>query len=135
MDNSNQDLPVRAITLQEAKDKLPFIRDTLDTIHELYDQYVTQMELLKLESSTAEPQEISRIRFHLDLVEERLVTERELLRQNDVLLKDYRLGLIDMVAIRESKPVFICFKRGETDLLYYHEIETGYKGRKLIDFN
>ena len=45
---------------------------------------------------------------------------------------NFSIGLVDFPAIIEGKEVFLCWKSDEEDILYYHEPEVGFSGRKLI---
>jgi len=46
-------------------------------------------------------------------------------------LKDVDLGLIDFPALRFSEPVYLCWKLGEEEILYWHGSE-GFRGRKPL---
>jgi hypothetical protein len=45
---------------------------------------------------------------------------------------NFSIGLIDFPAIINGKEAFLCWRSDEDDIIYYHEIETGFAGRKLI---
>ena len=45
---------------------------------------------------------------------------------------NFSIGLIDFPAIIDGKEVFLCWRSDEDDIMYYHEMETGFAGRKLI---
>ncbi|MFI5237456.1 MAG: DUF2203 domain-containing protein [Ignavibacteriales bacterium] len=45
---------------------------------------------------------------------------------------NFTIGLIDFPSIINGKEVFLCWRSDEEDLIYYHEIEAGFAGRKLI---
>lgn len=45
---------------------------------------------------------------------------------------NFTIGLIDFPAIIDGKEVFLCWRSDEDEILYYHEIEAGFAGRKLI---
>jgi hypothetical protein len=45
---------------------------------------------------------------------------------------DFAIGLVDFPAIIENKEVLLCWKSDEEEIIYYHEIEAGFAGRKLI---
>jgi hypothetical protein len=47
-------------------------------------------------------------------------------------LKDLDMGLVDFPAVRFNEPVYLCWKLDENELLYWHEVSAGYKGRKLL---
>ena len=45
---------------------------------------------------------------------------------------DFSTGLVDFPAIIDGTEVFLCWRSDEDDIMYYHEMETGFAGRKLI---
>lgn len=48
------------------------------------------------------------------------------------VLKDPRIGLLDFYGSVEGKMVWLCWKYGETEVLFYHALEEGFSGRKPI---
>jgi hypothetical protein len=54
-----------------------------------------------------------------------------------VQIKDYDAGLIDFPCEYEGRIVLLCWKIGEAEINYWHEIEAGFAGRQLLtdDFN
>ena len=49
-------------------------------------------------------------------------------------VKDPDQGLIDFPAMRRGHEVLLCWKLGEGDRIsYWHTIESGFAGRKLIE--
>jgi hypothetical protein len=50
-----------------------------------------------------------------------------------VLIKDINTGLLDFPAIRDEREVYLCWKFGEDDIAFWHEIEEGFAGRQSID--
>ena len=48
---------------------------------------------------------------------------------------NFTIGLVDFPAMIEGQEVFLCWRSDEEDIKYYHEIEAGYSGRKLIPEN
>ncbi|MBI3654516.1 MAG: DUF2203 domain-containing protein [Acidobacteria bacterium] len=49
-----------------------------------------------------------------------------------VQIKDFDKGLIDFPCSYKGRIVLLCWKIGETEIDYWHEIEAGYAGRRLI---
>jgi len=49
-------------------------------------------------------------------------------------IKDLTIGLIDFVALREGREVYLCWKYGEDSIQFWHEIEAGFSGRQFIDW-
>jgi hypothetical protein len=48
-------------------------------------------------------------------------------------LKDLQTGLVDFPARREDRDVYLCWRLGEDEVGYWHEIETGFDGRMPVD--
>src|SRR5690606_11990583 len=42
----------------------------------------------------------------------------------------FQIGLVDFPAMIDGIEVYLCWRSDESDVLYYHEIDAGYSGRK-----
>jgi hypothetical protein len=49
-----------------------------------------------------------------------------------VVLKDVERGLIDFPHRREGREVYLCWEYGEERIDYWHEIDSGYGGRRPL---
>ena len=47
-------------------------------------------------------------------------------------IKDLASGLLDFPAWRKDHEVLLCWKHGESEILYWHEIDAGFAGRRPI---
>ena len=50
----------------------------------------------------------------------------------DVTLRDISTGLVDFPALASGRPIWLCWKLGEDDIAYWHELEAGIAGRKPL---
>lgn len=48
-------------------------------------------------------------------------------------IKDINIGLLDFSAMRNGHEVYLCWKYGEGDIAFWHEIDAGYAGRQPIE--
>jgi hypothetical protein len=48
-------------------------------------------------------------------------------------LKELQTGLVDFPAMREGREVYLCWRLGEEEIAYWHEMETGFDGRLPVD--
>ncbi len=48
------------------------------------------------------------------------------------VVKDVDLGLLDFPALREGRPVFLCWKSGEPAIAYWHRADETYIDRKEL---
>ena len=62
-----------------------------------------------------------------------LVEIIQALTEDGMLIKGIEEGLIDFPALRKNgDEVFLCWKSGEKEILYWHSLEGGFKGRRPI---
>ena len=47
-------------------------------------------------------------------------------------VKGIREGLIDFPSLREGKEVYLCWRMPEKEILFWHDLNTGFSGRKPI---
>jgi hypothetical protein len=50
----------------------------------------------------------------------------------EIQIKDLDRGLIDFPAFVGGKEVFLCWEKGEDDIEFWHDIDTGYSGRERL---
>jgi hypothetical protein len=123
---------IKTFTLSEARSLLPRVRTLMKRI-------ISERELLQSFRS-----DIERARKKADLGGGsvfgatylthitrfgRAVREVESL---GVQIKDYDTGLIDFPCEYEGRIVLLCWKIGEEEIRYWHEIEAGFAGRQLV---
>jgi hypothetical protein len=60
---------------------------------------------------------------------ETLLTE---IRSYGCTVKSINAGLLDFLSERNGRDVFLCWKYGEPEVGYYHELHTGFQGRQQI---
>ena len=47
------------------------------------------------------------------------------------VIKDLNVGLLDFLAEKDGREVYLCWRFGEPKIEYYHDLHTGFNGRKL----
>jgi len=50
-----------------------------------------------------------------------------------VLIKDVDQGLVDFLGTRDGREVYLCWRYGEEDITFWHELNAGFGGRRPID--
>lgn len=61
-----------------------------------------------------------------------LEAEVRWLADRGILLRDPETGLVDFPYELDGRTVFLCWKLGEGDIGYYHEVHGGYGGRRPL---
>lgn len=50
-----------------------------------------------------------------------------------VQLKDLEMGLVDFLSIHKGREVFLCWRQGEDDIRFWHDLDSGFAGRRPIE--
>lgn len=45
---------------------------------------------------------------------------------------NFSIGLVDFPSVIQGREVLLCWRSDEEEITYYHDMEAGYQGRKLI---
>ncbi|MCB9422578.1 MAG: DUF2203 domain-containing protein [Ardenticatenaceae bacterium] len=48
------------------------------------------------------------------------------------LVKDLNGGLLDFLSERDGRDVYLCWRYGEPAISFYHELHTGFNGRRPV---
>lgn len=49
------------------------------------------------------------------------------------VVKDLDLGLLDFPAVREGRPIYLCWKAGEAHIMHWHATDESFADRKPLD--
>ena len=49
-----------------------------------------------------------------------------------IVVRDVDRGLIDFPAVIDGKEVYLCWELGEDEIAYWHDLESGYAGRRPL---
>lgn len=121
-------------TPKEANETLIVIRPMINEMMQIGDKLRThQPELWAMVQKSAgnggHP-ELSKLLTDFD----RLDGLMHKIQDMGIQIKDLISGLIDFPAMYEGREVYLCWKFGEGDIEYWHEIEAGFAGRQRIDW-
>jgi hypothetical protein len=64
--------------------------------------------------------------------QEVIKTEVTYLAERGILLKDPENGLVDFPGDREGRTVYLCWRLGEDRVGWYHEVTSGFAGRRPL---
>ncbi len=129
----------RYFTLEEANALLPWLEETLQRMMPVRNQLEQrQAELLTLlqqrrgNGHSSKDQEISDTQQAVNQLTEQLQEELREISQRGILVRDLSRGLVDFPSRREDREVHLCWLRGELEITYWHETNTGFAGRQPL---
>jgi hypothetical protein len=131
--------PARTFTIKEANAALPLVRAIVADLVRLAGDVVDRRQrLLALSGggsrSIHDPYgaELAQIEEELDKDGLQLQEYVEELRQIGVEPKSATEGLVDFSTLIEGRPAYLCWKLGEPEVAYWHELEAGFRGRQPL---
>jgi hypothetical protein len=69
---------------------------------------------------------------HAETLNRQLREAAAVLTQHEIEIKDPERGLVDFHSERDGRIVYLCYLLGEPDLLYWHDLDTGFAGRQPL---
>ena len=131
-------MPARRFTLAQARRSLPGIAavvtvmrkrvqrmDELNAIVASMSRGTSTDGLPAVSDDRALRSEISKLEGQVKMLVEHI-------QEQGVEVKDVRRGLVDWVALREGREVYLCWQPGERTVLWWHELADGFAGRQPI---
>ena len=117
--------PLKLFTPKEATQTLPLVKRIVVDMLEI-GQHIRTLSVEPGEKNEAE-KELSDAIDQLD----ELIEELESL---GCFYKDWNfsVGLVDFPSVINNKEVLLCWRSDEDEIKYYHDLETGFDGRKPI---
>jgi hypothetical protein len=121
-------------TLKEANETLDIVRPMLKEMMEIGEKIrARQPELWAMVQKSAgnggNP-ELSKLLIEFDHLDALLHQIQDM----GIEVKDLTIGLIDFVGLKDGREIYLCWKYGEGEIQFWHEIEAGFAGRQLIDW-
>ena len=121
------DIDAANARLQELRPLLAALRDARNEVA------AGQLRLAQAQAADdADPALLAREQEGMTITVKRM---EQAVRQIDawgVTLRDIGTGLVDFPALVNGRPIWLCWKLGEDDIAYWHELEAGIAGRKPL---
>jgi hypothetical protein len=118
---------IRLFSRDEAERMLPLVRSIVRGMME--DHAERQALLDRLDPG----EEVGRVRPEVDALTDRLVEGARELERLGAEFKGVELGLVDFPTLRDGQLAYLCWQYGEDRIRFWHSVETGYAGRRLLD--
>jgi hypothetical protein len=128
-----QGMSQKTFTLNEARSMLPRLRSLLSLIRDERTLLVNLQPHInkareRVESNGGSPYGALYIERAFKFTE-----ALELIEQTGVIVKDFRVGLIDFPYEYDGRIVYLCWKPDEDELTWWHEVDDGFAGRQPIE--
>jgi len=120
-------------TLQEANEALISIRTWMEEVQTIRSEILAHQpeiwSVMEKSAGNGGNLTLSRMVKTFDRLDELIHS----IQDAGAIIKDINIGLLDFPALRDGREVYLCWKYGEGDIAFWHEIEDGFAGRQSID--
>ncbi len=123
---------MKTFTLEEANALLPQINQLLDDMLEVRNRIVAGGTGLESVLKHAGGNGGNKQAGEYVLLLQRFNVTLGMLQELGCELKDLDQGLIDFPSYRDEQLVYLCWKRGEDEILFWHDLESGFTGRQPL---
>lgn len=128
---------MKLFTVDQANATLPLVRKIVADVvreHAAWREKILELDLMA-SSATADSDPLATQRLERDVqarAREIASFQREL-GALGIELKDPRLGLVDFPSDMNGRRVLLCWRLGEPEVQYWHEVDAGYAGRQPLE--
>ena len=123
-------------TVDHANRTLPLVRKIVEDVVAYHRRWRETILELDLAASTARADDPHSDPLELERRAQGLARDLEGYRCEladlGIQLKDPRLGLVDFPSEVGGRPVLLCWRLGEPEVQYWHEMDAGYAGRQPL---
>jgi hypothetical protein len=120
-------------TLQQANDALTIIRPAMEEVQAIRQKILDKQPETwnAIEKSVGNGGSATLSRMVNDF--EKLDSLVHRILDTGAQIKDINLGLLDFSALKEGREVYLCWKYGEGEIAFWHEVDDGFAGRQPIE--
>jgi hypothetical protein len=119
-------------TLEEARALVPYVRQQFRRLEEIRTKLgLSPEQMQELTRSAGGNGGGKKSAEYLENILKANSIIQEMLDRG-ILVKDVSSGLVDFPHLRDGREVFLCYHVGEETVMYYHELDAGYAGRRPV---
>ena len=121
------------LTLNEAENLIPKLQSSIIKVQDLA-KAISILDSIELEMTDHFDEIVNEIRMNKSFykLNYSFFKELEELFKRGAIIKDIKGGIVDFYSIYDGREIFLCWKTGEKDIKYWHEVFTGFEARKPI---
>jgi hypothetical protein len=120
-------------TLPQANETLKIIKPLMDEVQQIRQDILAHQpetwEAIKRSAGNGGNPTLSKMVKTFDRLDDLL----HRILATGVQVKDINTGLLDFSAMKDGREVYLCWKYGEDQIEYWHEVEAGFAGRQPIE--
>ena len=127
----------QTFTLAEARALLPEVRGLAEAMRDRKRAFDANTRVLKQAGEQSHgnghgPREALNAQAEAERLAQEIQDRIQRLAALGVEVKGIDEGLVDFPSERDGRVVYLCWRLGEPDILYWHELHAGFRGRQPL---
>jgi hypothetical protein len=126
---------MKQFTVDQANATLPLVRKIVEDIvahYRIWNEKLNEIDLVAASGRAADAAIADRLAAEVQSLARDIEAFRRELADLGIQMKDPGIGLIDFPATIGNRSVFLCWRLGEPDVAFWHELDAGYTGRQPL---
>jgi hypothetical protein len=126
---------MKQFTVEQANATLPLVRKIVEDIvtqYRIWNEKLNEIDLVAASGRAGDAEIADRLAGEAQAIARDIEGFRRELADLGIQVKDPGIGLIDFPSTMGNRPVFLCWRLGEREVGYWHELNAGYAGRQPL---
>jgi len=127
---------MQLFTVEQANRTLPLVRKIVEDVvqqHRRWREAILELDLVASSLRADDPSErAATLERNVQTLAREIDGYKRELEDLGIQLKDPRLGLVDFPSEMAGRNVLLCWRLGEPEVQYWHELDSGYAGRQPL---
>lgn len=132
-------MPDRYFTLDEAREHVPWLAQLFADLkplraraQELGDETRALEQRIGSNGGSTTRDRLERQRGLFEEVAAQINQKADAISEKGILVKGIEPGLVDFPSLREGREVYLCWREGEAQIDFWHEVDAGFAGRQPL---
>lgn len=126
---------MKQFTVEQANATLPLVRKIVEDIvtqYRIWNEKLNEIDLVAASGRAADAALADRLANEAQSLAREIEGFRRELADLGIQIKDPGIGLIDFPSTMGNRTVLLCWRLGEPDIAFWHEVNAGYAGRQPL---
>lgn len=126
---------MKQFTVEQANATLPLVKRIVEDIVVQYRTWsgkLLEIDLLASSGRAVDAEEMDRLTREAQAVAREIETFRRELDGLGIQLKEPGIGLIDFPSTMGDRPILLCWRLGEPEVQFWHDVSAGFAGRQPL---
>jgi hypothetical protein len=126
---------MKQFTVEQANATLPLVRRIVQDVvthYRAWNEKLNEIDLVAASGRAADNEIADQLAAEAQSIAREIESFRRELADLGIEMKDPGIGLIDFPSAAGSRPIYLCWRLGEPEVAFWHEIHAGYAGRQPL---